>query len=91
MKDVWSECVEWEKKEQDNLQRLAGLLGQLKNIMKRTKSRRGILVRKEKQAPIQIYEGKPGMLDALPLEMTSLFWNGTTVGEEEQDDIEMTG
>ena len=37
-------------------------------------SGRGVLVRKEKQAPLQIFEGNPGVDDGLPIQITSQFW-----------------
>ena len=42
--------------------------------MMHSKSNRGVLVRMEKEAPLQIYEGKCGMKDALPRQVQTQFW-----------------
>lgn len=74
MKDVWGECAQWEKTQQMNLRRLAGLLEQIKGAVEGLENGRGILMRKEREAPLQIFGGKSGMGDALPLEVVSQFW-----------------
>ncbi|KAF1971259.1 hypothetical protein BU23DRAFT_646829 [Bimuria novae-zelandiae CBS 107.79] len=43
MKDIWGECVEYEKAQQQNLRRLAGLLGQIREVIKGIGSGRGCL------------------------------------------------
>lgn len=74
MKNVWGECVQWETDQQRNLRRLAGLLKQIQVVMGSVQSGRGVLVRKERQAPLQIFEGKPGVDDGLPIQITTQFW-----------------
>lgn len=74
MKNIWSHCQKWEQIHQHKLQLLAGLLGQLREVMKGVRRGRGVLVRMEREAPLQIYEGNEGMQDALPQEVASVFW-----------------
>ncbi|KAF1971871.1 hypothetical protein BU23DRAFT_569682 [Bimuria novae-zelandiae CBS 107.79] len=74
-KDVEQECSDWEENNQAGLQKLAGFLKELVEVVGSIKERKALIHRPDRKGPVELYVGSTDMKEALTQEIVVRFWD----------------
>lgn len=74
VKDIRQDRSDWEDSNQAGLQKLVGLLKGLVEAVGQAKGGKLLLWKAHRTGPLELYEGGEDMMDALPKEITEIFW-----------------